>query len=43
MNRLDDTHPVLDQLVAFGIGGVPGEAATAIEEPEFNRREQAPW
>ena len=31
MNRLDDTHPALDQLVAFGIGGVPGEAATAIE------------
>ncbi len=31
MNRLDDTHPALEQLVAFGIGGVPGEAATAIE------------
>ncbi len=32
MNRLDDVHPTLDQLVAFGIGSVRGEAATAIEE-----------
>ena len=31
MNRLDDTHPARDQLVAFGIGGVRGEAATVIE------------
>src|ERR1700728_2870708 len=32
MNRLNDSHPALDQLVAFGIGDVHGDAATVIEE-----------